>query len=158
MSCYASIRSQLWSWTLLFPISSNYKLVYLYTGVKLQSPLLAHCPTLLVQTSHRISSVSPLLIMPSCTARLVPFFPHTWRFPSDLSFPRTENSPHSYFLLQVDSSRLPGALSSLVETTSFRFCLFPASVPGSFTPTNPRQLSSPLRLATYIKKKKKKKF
>lgn len=50
-----------------------------------------------------------------------------------LSLPRTESSPYSY-LFQADSSRLPGALSSLY-TTSFGLCLFPASVPCSFTTT-----------------------
>lgn len=105
-------------------------------------------PTPPTQNAHPTSFASPVLAMPSCTPPRLPFPSHTLRFPSDLCLPRTESSPHSYFLLQEDSSRLPEALSGL-QTTSLGLSLFPASVPYSFTPTNPRHLSSPLRLAAY---------
>lgn len=71
-----------------------------------------------------------------------------------LSLPRTRISPYSDFLPQVDSSRLPQALSTL-QTNGFRFRLFPASVPCSFTPTNQRQPSSSLRLGCRCANRKK---
>lgn len=72
---------------------------------------------------------------------------------TSLSLPRTRNSPHSY-LLQVNSSSLPQALS-ILQTKGFGLHLCPASVPCSFTPTNQRQLSSSLRLGCRCANRKK---